>query len=100
MPSRKNLEQASDDPTIYPPLILGAARTNLYHDHAKCKHIRFPCEYCIGSLENFWRSPRHGVFTGLCCQVHSASDRSELEIRQTSMTTAIDENIGLAMGYQ
>ena len=67
-------------------------RTNLYHDHAECKYIRFPSDR-ISSLVNLWRGPRRSVFIGLRCRVHSTKDRSELEIRQTSMTVVIDENI-------
>ena len=74
-------------------------RTNLYHDHAECKYIRFLSDR-ISSLVNLWRGPRRSVFIGLRCGVHSTNDRSELEIRQTSMTVVIDENIMLVKGHR
>ena len=75
------------------------AGTNLYYNHSKIKHVRFPCS-CVHSLENLWRVPSSGIFISLGCGVHCTIDRSELEIRQTSVAIAVDENIGLADGYQ
>ena len=72
--------------------------TNLYYNHSESKHVRFKCD-CIHSLENLGHSPCHSVFIGLRCGVHSANDRSELEISQTSVVVVIDENVGLARSY-
>ena len=85
-----------------PHLVLevnGRMKTNLYHNHAECKYVRFPCDR-INSFGNLWRSPRRSVLIGLHRRVDSANDRSELKIRQTSVTVMIDENVGLAKGYR
>ena len=74
-------------------------KTNLYHNHAECKYVRFPCDR-IDSFGNLWRSPHRSVLIGLHRRVDSANDRSELKIRQTSVTVMIDENVGLAKGYR
>ena len=71
-------------------------RTNLYHNHTECKHIRFLCDR-TGFLENLWRG-MIGAFIGLRRGGGSANDRGELEIHQTSVTVVIDENIGLVKG--
>jgi len=90
--------QASGEPSIRPPSVPGVT-TNLYHNHAESKYVRFSCG-CISSLENLWRGPRRSISVLLCHGVHSASNRGEFEIRQTSVTVVIDENAGLAKGYQ
>ena len=73
--------------------------TNLHYDHSKSKHVRFPCDF-VHSLDNLWRGPGSGVFSGLCYGARSTNDRSELEICQTSVAAVIDENIGLAKGHR
>ena len=73
-------------------------RTNLYHDHAESKHVRFTCD-CIGTPEDLWRGPRRSISIHLCRRVHSVNNRGELEIRQTSVAAMIDENAELAKGY-
>ena len=74
-------------------------RTNLYHNHAECKYVRFRCDR-IGSLQNLWRGPCCSISGLLRYGVRSPNDRSKLEIRQTSVTVVIDENAGLAKGYR
>ena len=93
--------QLSGKSSIRPPRMLGVARqwTNLYHNHAESKHVRLACDR-IGSFENLWRGPCRSVFTGLRYGIHSMNHRSGLEIRQTSVAVAIDENIGLSKGYR
>jgi len=90
-----------DEPSIPLASTLGMVRygTNLHYNHSKSKHVRFP-RNCIRSPNNLWRGPGNSVFIGLPCGVRSTNDRSELEIHQTSVTVVIDENIGLAEGYQ
>ena len=66
------------------PPILGVARhecvtTDLYYNHSKTKDVRFPRDR-TSSLENFWRGPCHRISVFLCCGVHSANNRSKLEI--------------------
>ena len=73
--------------------------TNLDHNHAESKCIRFTRDY-TNSLENFWRGPCRGIFIDLRCGIHFTNDRSELEIRQTSVAIMINENVGLAKGYR
>ena len=54
----------------------------------------------IRSLENLWCSPCCSVFIDVRCGAHSTNDRSELEIRQTSVAVVINENIRLSKGYR
>ena len=69
-------------------------RTNLYHNHAECKYVRFSCD-CISSLQNLWRGPCCSISGLLRYGVRSADNRSKLEIRQTSVTIVIDKSVGL-----
>ena len=69
-------------------------RTNLYHNHAESKHVRFSCDR-LGSLQNLWCSPYRSIFVLLCYGVRSKDNRSKFEIRQTSVAIVIDENAGL-----
>ena len=68
--------------------------TNLYHNHAERKYVRFPCDR-IGSLQNLWRGPCRSRSVFLCYGVHSASNREKIETRQTSVAVVIDEDVGL-----
>jgi len=69
-------------------------RTNLYHNHAESKYVRFSCDR-LCSLQNLWRGPRRSIFVLLRYRTRSAGNRSNLETRQTSVTALIDENAGL-----
>ena len=70
-------------------------RTNLYHNHAESKYVRFSCNR-ISSLKNLRCSPCRDISVLQCYGVRSANNRTELEIRQTSVAVVIDENAGLA----
>ena len=54
--------QMSGGMSIPSPLVIGAggARTNLYHNHAKSKNVRFLCHF-VRPLENLRRGPPHSV---------------------------------------
>ena len=73
--------------------------TNLYYNHAESKHVGLPCNF-IRSRENLRRGTCRNVSIGLGCGVYSTNDRSEPEIRQTSVAVVIDESIELAKGYR
>ena len=64
-------------------------RTNLYHNHAESKHVRFLCDR-IGALQNLWRGPRRSVPAFLYYRARSTNNRGKLEICQTSVAAVID----------
>ena len=74
-------------------------KTNLHHNHAERKYIRFPCDR-IRSLKNLRCDQRRSISSPLRYGVHSADNRDELKIGQTSVAVVIDENGGLAKSYQ
>ena len=70
--------------------------TNLYHDHAKRKYVRFLCAL-ISSLQNLRRSPCRSISVCLRYRrrAYSANDRRKLKTRQTSMAVVVNEDVGL-----